>query len=219
LRYWWRDPRRRSGLVSVLVVAIVLPLIYGLGVGGGLTTVALISGAMVGTLLANLFGFDGSAYTANVLVGVPGRVEVAARVGAVSIVVLPPVAAAAAVAGAVIQDGRTLAALGVALCAYGVSAGLSVILSVLVPYALPESSNPFAMNAGTGGMRGLASFGPLLAAAALAAPLALVPLPAPVTLAAGLVVGGAAVTAGILIAGGRVDERAPEILLAVTPRR
>jgi ABC-2 type transport system permease protein len=219
LRYWWRDPRRRSGLVSVLVVAIVLPLVYGIGLGGGLTTVVLISGAMVGTMLANLFGFDGSAYTANVLVGVPGRVEVAARIGAISVVVLPPVGVAAAVAGAIIQDGRTLSALGVALCAYGVSAGLSVIVSVLVPYALPESSNPFAMNAGTGGMRGLAAFGPMLAAAALAAPLALVPLPAPVTLVAGLVVGGAAVAAGILIAGGRVDERAPEILLAVTPRR
>ena len=35
----------------------------------------------------------------------------------------------------------------------------------------------------------------------------------------GLVVGGAIVTAGILIAGGRVDERAPEILQAVTARR
>lgn len=219
LKYWWRDPRRRSGLVSLLIVAIVLPLVYGFGVGGRMTGILLVSGAMVGTMLANLFGFDGSAYTANVLVGVPGRVEVSARVGAISVVVLPPVAATAVVTGSLNGDGRTLASLGVALCAYGVSAGLSVIISVVVPYALPDSSNPFAMNAGTGGLRGFASFGPLLAAAALAAPLVVLPLPSPVTLVVGLVVGGAIVTAGILIAGGRVDERAPELLQAVTARR
>jgi len=219
LKYWWRDPRRRSGLVSLLIVAIVLPLVYGFGVGGRMTGILLVSGAMVGTVLANLFGFDGSAYTANVLVGVPGRVEVSARVGAISVVVLPPVAATAVVTGSLNGDGRTLASLGVALCAYGVSAGLSVIISVVVPYALPDSSNPFAMNAGTGGLRGFASFGPLLAAAALAAPLVVLPLPSPVTLVVGLVVGGAIVTAGILIAGGRVDERAPELLQAVTARR
>src|SRR6185436_12789971 len=132
-----------------------------------------------------------------------------------SVVVLPPVAATAVVTGSLNGDGRTLASLGVALCAYGVSAGLSVIISVVVPYALPDSSNPFAMNAGTGGLRGFASFGPLLAAAALAAPLVVLPLPSPVA----LVVGGAIVTAGILIAGGRVDERAPELLQAVTARR
>jgi len=142
-----------------------------------------------------------------------------ARVGAISVVVLPPVAATAVVTGSLNGDGRTLASLGVALCAYGVSAGLSVIISVVVPYALPDSSNPFAMNAGTGGLRGFASFGPLLAAAALAAPLVVLPLPSPVTLVVGLVVGGAIVTAGILIAGGRVDERAPELLQAVTARR
>ena len=219
LKYWWRDPRRRSALVSVLVVAIVLPLVYGLGVGGGISGLMLLSGALLGTLLANLFGFDGSAYTANLLVGVPGRVEVSARVGAISAVVLPPVAATAVVAGTVIGDGDVLAGLGVALCAYGVSAGLSVILAAVVPYSLPESTNPFAMNAGTGGLRGFASFGPLFAGAALAAPLVLLPLPGAVTFAAGLVVGAACLAAGILIAGGRVDERAPELLLAVTARR
>jgi ABC-2 type transport system permease protein len=219
LKYWWRDPRRRSALVSVLVVAIVLPLVYGLGVGGGISGLMLISGALLGTLLANLFGFDGSAYAANLLVGVSGRVEVSARVGAVSAVVLPPVAATAAVVGTVFGDGGVLAGLGAALCAYGVSAGLSVILSAVVPYALPESSNPFAMNAGTGGLRGFASFGPLFAGAALAVPLILLPLPGAVALGAGLVGGGACLAAGILIAGGRVDERAPELLQAVSARR
>jgi ABC-2 type transport system permease protein len=219
LRYWWRDPRRRSGLVSVLTVGIALPLVYGVGLGGGLTWALLASGAVTGTLLANLFGFDGSAYTANVLAGVPGRVELAARVGAVTAVVLPPIAVAAVVGEAISGDGGTLTALGVAVCAYGVSAALSSILSTVVPYALPESSNPFAMNAGNGGVRGLASFGPMLAGAAVAAPLALVPVPAVVALGAGLVVGGAALTAGILVAGRVVDTRAPELLLAVTPRR
>jgi ABC-2 type transport system permease protein len=201
------------------MVAVALPLVYGVGAGGGPGLVMLFSGAMCGTLLANLFGFDGAAYTANVLVGVPGRVELAARVTAVSVVVLPPLVITAVVAGALVDGGSVPAALGAGLCAYGVSAGLSAVLSTVVPYALPVSTNPFALNAGTGGVRGLAGFGPLIVGGVLAAPLVVLPLPAAVTLLVGLGFGGAVLAAGILIAGGRVDERAPELLLAVTPRR
>jgi ABC-2 type transport system permease protein len=218
LRYWWRDPRRRSGLVSVLMVAIVLPLVFGFGLGGGLAGVLLISGGLVGVLQANQFGFDGSAYSLNVLAGVPGRVEVAARMAAVSVVVLPPIAVTAAVVGVATGDGRALAAFGVALCAYGVTSGLSAIVSVLLPYALPESSNPFALNAGTGGLRGFASFGPLLVGGALATPLAMAELPTVVTLPLSLVLGAAGMITGGRIAGNVLDARNPELLQAISAR-
>jgi ABC-2 type transport system permease protein len=218
-RYWWRDPRRRTGLITVLMVATALPvMMYVLSGGLAVPGALLFSGAMVGSLLANQFGFDGSAYAANLLAGVPGRLEVAARMVAVTALTLPPLALVAVLLGAVGGDGRVAAAVGVGVAAYGTSAALASVVSVLAPYALPATSNPFAMSAGTGGLRGFASFGPVLAGGLVAWPLSVATVPAALTLALGTAIGGALLVAGALIAGTALDERAPHVLQAVSPR-
>jgi ABC-2 type transport system permease protein len=202
------------------MVAVVLPVVFQV-IGGrlGLPMALLISGSLAGSLLANQFGFDGSAYAANLLAGVPGRVEVAARMAAVAGMTLPPLVAVAVVLGVLSGDGRLVPALGVGAVAYGTSSALAMIVSVLVPYALPESTNPFALSTGTGGLRGFVSFGPVILGGALASPLTVAALPAALTLGLGLLIGGALLAAGVLIAGNVLDQRGPEVLQAVTPRR
>ncbi len=46
-------------------------------------------GVLAAATLANQFGFDGSAYAAHVVVGVPGAVELRARMAAFSLYLLP----------------------------------------------------------------------------------------------------------------------------------
>jgi ABC-2 type transport system permease protein len=218
-RYWWRDPRRRSALVSALMVALVLPVVF-VSIGAfGLPFALVLAGALIGSLLANQIGMDGSAYATHLLAGVPGRTELTARIAVVTGVTFPLVIVVAIGAGAIGGDSRAARAIGLAFLAYGAAAALATILTVVIPYALPESTNPFALSTGTGGVRGLASFGPMLLGSALAAPLAVLGLPDALVLLIGLLAGGALLVAGVLIAGNVLDERGPEVLLAVTPRR
>jgi ABC-2 type transport system permease protein len=107
----------------------------------------------------------------------------------------------------------------------GVSAGVSALLSVLAPYAFPDSTNPFAVGGGTGGLRGLFAMAGSLATLLLLAPLLLFavfthgPAAGLAVLAAGVAWGVAGLLIGTHIAGGILDRRGPEILVAVTPRR
>ena len=55
----------------------------------------LFVGMLAAVTLANQFGFDGSAYAANVVAGVSGRVELRARMTAFSLYVLPMLAVVA----------------------------------------------------------------------------------------------------------------------------
>ncbi|GIJ51485.1 hypothetical protein Val02_83710 [Virgisporangium aliadipatigenens] len=220
-RYWVREPRRRSSLTVLVMVAVVLPLVLRISGGGPSLAMAVVfSGSYLGAVLANQFGFDGSSYAANVLAGVPGRTEVAARLTAVGLLVLPPLLVSITVIGLLTgAAGQVLSALGVAVLAYGAASAIAVMLSVFLPYALPESSNPFAMSAGTGGMRGLASLGTVVIGGALSVPLLMLKLAGALTLLLGLGLGGGLLVVGTVVAGVTLDGRAPEILQAVIPRR
>ena len=101
-RFWWRDPRRRASLISILMASAVVPIALSLGVGsvdggpsaaalgtGGLSFAVTIAGAMGGMLLANQFAFDGSAYAAHLLAAVPGRIELRARAAAIGLFAIP----------------------------------------------------------------------------------------------------------------------------------
>jgi len=222
LRYWWRDPRRRANLVSGLMGAAVMPAVFVfIGSGGNLPIGLAVAGALTGSLLANQFGFDGSALAVNLLAGVPGRVEIGARVAAASAIVVPALVVSAVVVDAVSGGGRLVAAVGAGIAGYGVSAALATVVSVLLPYPLPESDNPFALGTGAGGLRMLASFVPVLAGSAVAAPLSFAAalLDGWLSLLLGLAVGAGTIFAGVLIAGNALDGRAPEVLTTVTPRR
>jgi ABC-2 type transport system permease protein len=240
-RFWWRDPRRRASLVSILMASAILPIAlsfagrHGNGQVGAAVGFSLIgfsfavtmAGTMGGMLLGNQFGFDGNAYAAHVLAQVPGRVELRARALAMAMVAIPvQVAVVVAVTLMTSSPSRLPTGLGILAAAFGAAIASASLLSVLAPYALPENSNPFAMNSGAGSAKGmlalvamigtLAICTPVSVAAYLLTSLAFGPW---VTLAFGIAYGVGAAVLGTYIGGSLIDRRGPEILVAVTPRR
>jgi ABC-2 type transport system permease protein len=231
-RYWWRDPRRRASILSLTIAGVVLPVALRAGgsSGGGRPPLALAVafGAVLGAMvLANQFGTDGSAYALHLLIGVPGRVELRARAIALALIMAPLLLVATVTVGLLTgAPGAELpAAIGMVAAGLGVSTGVSALISVLTPYAFPDSTNPFSVSGGTAGVRGLlaavGSFGALV----LQVPLLLFALlthglaAGLVVLAAGVAYGLAGLLLGTYIAGDILDRRGPEILVAVTPRR
>ena len=231
IRYWWRDPRRRAGLISLLAASVVVPLAFTLSsrsAGGGelpLPVPVTFAGLFLGLMLANQFGNDGSAYALHLLVGVPGRAELVARALGVAVLTLPPLALGAAAAAVVGGSLAQLpAALGAGLAAFGVSVGVAGLTSVLAPHAMPDSTNPFALNSGSATAKGLLSLVSMLISAVLAAPPLVMYLLLPgayrwLLLPVGALWGLVGGWIGSYAAGAVLDRRAPEVLYAVTPRR
>lgn len=242
-RYWWRDARRRANLITVAVVGIFVPVMVNLG-GSGFDVGAeqgfdvpdtaspvlvslsmLFVGVLAAVTLANQFGFDGSAYAANVVAGVPGQVELRARMTAFSLYVLPMLAVVAIVLAAVLgEPGWVGVMAGTLLATYGAGLAVNCFVSVLGAYSLPETSNPFAMNSGAGLAKGFLTLLAMLATAVAAVPMVVAAgllgdawlwLALPLGAAYGL---GAALL-GAYLAGDVLDRRVPELLATVTPRR
>ncbi|MEU1395973.1 ABC transporter permease [Micromonospora zamorensis] len=243
-RYWWRDARRRANLITIAVVGIFVPVMINLGgagfvAGDGpdpttsaadsspvLVTISMLFvGVVAAVTLANQFGFDGSAYAVNVVAGVPGRVELGARMTAFSLYVLPMLAFVAVVLSIVLgRPGWIGLTIGSLVATYGAGLAVNSLVSVLGAYSLPETSNPFAMNSGAGMAKGLLTLLAMLASAVAAVPMVVAAallgdawlwLALPVGAAYGL---GAALL-GAYLAGDVLDRRQPELLATVTPRR
>ncbi|MDZ5446288.1 ABC transporter permease [Micromonospora sp. 4G57] len=243
-RYWWRDARRRANLITIAVVGVFVPVMVNLG-GSRLATDGgqafgeatadsspvlvslsmLFVGVLASVTLANQFGFDGSAYAANVVAGVPGRLELRARMTAFSLYVVPILGVVAVVLATLLGHPAWLGVMaGALLAAYGSGLAINAFVSVLGAYALPETSNPFAMNTGAGVAKSFLTLLSMVAPAAAAVPMVVAAallgdlwlwLALPVGVAHGL---GAALL-GSYLAGDVLDRRQPELLAAVTPRR
>nr|WP_130409170.1 ABC transporter permease [Micromonospora violae] len=243
-RYWWRDARRRANLITIAVVGIFVPVMINVTGGdlaamgeAGFTAAAndsspvvvtismLFVGVLAAVTLANQFGFDGSAYAAHVVAGVPGRVELRARMTAFSLYVLPMLAIVAVVLSVLLgRPGWIGLTIGTLVATYGAGLAVNSLVSVLGAYSLPETSNPFAMNSGAGMAKGLLTLLAMLASAVAAVPMVVAAallgdawlwLALPVGAAYGV---GAALL-GAYLAGDVLDRRQPELLATVTPRR
>jgi ABC-2 type transport system permease protein len=195
--------------------------------GGGLPLPVglLFAGLFIGLVLANQFGNDGTAYSLHLLSGVPGGVELRSRVVALTLLTAP-LLAAGAIGAAWFTHGldQLPAALGTGAAALGVSVGIAGLTSVLAPYAMPDSPNPFAVNSGGATSKGLLSFVSMIVALIVSSPLLIAYFVLPVdlrwlVLPAGLVWGLLGGGLGTVAGGAVLDRRAPEVLDAVTPRR
>jgi ABC-2 type transport system permease protein len=223
-RYWWRETRRRASLITFTVVGVFLPVMLSLA-GGGAGGVLLFVGALAAVGLANQFGFEGNAYAANVVAGVPGRVELQSRVAGYALYVVPLFTVIAIVVGLVDGNpGEIPARFGVLAAAFGT--GLAVILpiSVRAAYALPDTANPFALSTGGGLAKGLVSFGGLFAAVIGTLPIQIAAhllgdVWLWIGLPVGLAYGAGAFWLGAYLGGDHLDRRMPEVLAAVTSNR
>lgn len=237
LRYWWRDAKRRSNVITIAVIGVLMPVILSVTGGRGgiinpdspvlMSLAPLFVGAFAASVLANQFGFDGSSYATHLTVGVPGQVELRARALAYSVVIVPMLLLVGVVLAVVSGDALVApAAWGALLAGYGVGLVVNTYLSVLAAYALPEGSNPFAISSGSGvGKSLLALLGlvatyaactPLVVAAVLFGDSGLWPW---LALPVGAGYGAVAAWLGTYLAGDVLDHRTPELLSAVTPNR
>ena len=226
VRYWWRETRRRATLITFGVVGVFLPVMLTVSGGGaGAGGLLLFVGALAAVSLANQFGFEGSAYAANVAAGVPGRVEVRSRATGYCVYVVPLLIVISIVVGVVAGSPASIPSLlGRLVATFGVGLAVVLPISVRAAYALPDTSNPFAMSSGGGLAKGLLTFGAMFTAIIVTLPLQLAGwLLGDVWLWIGLPIGlGYGATAyliGSRLAGTMLDGRAPELLAAVTPNR
>ncbi|SCG48546.1 ABC transporter permease [Micromonospora halophytica] len=241
-RYWWRDARRRANLITIAVVGVFVPVMVNLGGPGfaaseqgveftGDSSPVLVSlsmlfvGVLASVTLANQFGFDGSAYAANVVAGVPGRLELRARMVAFSVYVVPMLGVVSVVIAVVLgEPGWIGMAAGALLAAYGAGLAINGYLSVLGAYSLPETSNPFAMNTGAGMAKSLLTLLSMVVSTAAAVPMVVAAALLGdawlwLALPLGAAYGVGAALLGSYLAGDVLDRRQPELLATVTPRR
>jgi ABC-2 type transport system permease protein len=234
-RYWWRDARRRAGLITFAVIGVVLPVMInissgGLSSGAGPVVISLTMvfvGVLGAATLANQFGYDGSAYAANVVAGVPGVVELRARLTAFTIYIGPLLVVIAGIVAAFLREPAGIGLmLGSLSAAYGSGLAVNLFLSLHGAYALPETSNPFAINTGSGVAKSLLGIVGLIGATAVAIPIVVITTivgdaPAWLWLAgpAGIAYGAGAAWLGTYMVGDMLDRQMPELLQAVSPDR
>ncbi len=228
LRYWSRDARRRAGLISITVGGAVVPVVLRLvpaqhgGHGAPLPLAVLFSSLTGAAMLANQFGFDGSAYSAHLLTMVPGRVDLRARAVAISMIMLPVILVIVIAVALISDDAVALApSIGVVIAAYGTSMGAASVSSVLAPFALPDTNNVVASGGGAGAAKGLLTLVGMVGSAILVSPVVLVALLLPTSLAwialpLGLVWGLGAAGIATYAVGDALDRRGPELLADVS---
>jgi ABC-2 type transport system permease protein len=226
LRYWLRDNRRRIALLTAAASAVTFPLIWGIEGGSSarlsVTFSSSFSAVIAGSVVFQLFSLDGTAYATHLLTGVAARVDVRARVAALTLV-LVPVLLAVAITFAVMtgQVARLPVALGALFATFGVTTGAASALSIDGAFPMPESRNPFATRTGGGTSKGLLSLVVMVGTVVCTAPVYVATyfVPAWAMPPIGLAWGLGAVALGTSVAAGRLSKRGPELLLAVTPRR
>ena len=146
LRYFARDPRRRAPLIGALVipvVALTASLSQGTNRPASTTLLALVAVLPAAGLTLNQFGLDGAALWVSVAAGNDPRADLTGK-NIASMLVMVPLATVATFVSALFTHGWAYVplTLGLAPAIFGVLLGVGNVMSVRVPYAMPDRRNP-----------------------------------------------------------------------------
>jgi ABC-2 type transport system permease protein len=195
-----------------------------------LTLLALVAVLPAAGLTLNQFGLDGAAMWVTVVAGNDPRSDLTGK-NIASVFVMVPLATAATFVCALFTHGWSFVpiTLGLAPAMFGILLGVGNVMSVRVPYAMPDRRNPLAFSPGQGcatllsGLAALAFEGVLMIPAVVVTALMLNTQSLGVATVISVVFANA-YGATIWFAGRRIAWRdawwrLPEILDAVSPRQ
>jgi ABC-2 type transport system permease protein len=235
LRYWRRDPRYATSLVTLVIVPVVITISSEMGSrseGSSDPRLAFLApvvfALLVGLTSAQDTAYDGTALWTHVTTGIPGRADRSGRLRALAIVTAPAFVLLEAGAAVISERPDLVAAsvavaLALALGGAGVSSWAGAVFQSPVS---PAGSNPFRANSG-GGLAALIGVGITFTGAFVSAIPAVVlavvslatPVLAPVAVVVALLVGTLVVEAGVRAGGRHLDAHWPEVLSNVTEKR
>lgn len=228
LRYFWRDPKTKAGLVSALAIGLLIPLFNAVQ---GVNSVYFASFAtgMLGFQMYNQFGQDTSAFWMVMqTLSTPRDAyeELRARAFALLLVALPYTVLAVVVVAAVVGDWQSLpSALGLSLAVLGAMLGTGAYASARHPYTIPQDSAYKNVAAGQGALAWMSLLGGAVVSALVCAPLIATTVWLHLTdghahlwavLPAGAAYGLLAGWAGLRLAAPVTVRELPEILAAVS---
>ncbi|GGY07435.1 transporter [Streptomyces tanashiensis] len=228
LRYIWRDPKTKAAWVTSLAIGLIVPL-FNAFQGAGSIYFACFASGMLGMLMYNQFGQDGSAFwmvAQTVSTAADAYAELRARALALLAITLPFTVLVTGVTAAVLGDwGQFPEALGLALGLLGAMVGTGAVTSASFPYSIPQDSGYKNVAPGQGGLAWISIMGGMLAAGVLCSPLIGATVYLHVSdqqsllwllLPAGTLYGALLILAGLKLAAPRTAKRLPEILTAVS---
>ncbi|MFI0923291.1 transporter [Streptomyces sp. NPDC021012] len=228
LRYIWRDPKTKASWVTSLAVGLIVPLFNAIQ-GGGSVYFAVFASGMLGMLMYNQFGQDGSAFwmvAQTISTPADAYAELRSRTQALLMVTLPFTVLVTAVTAGVLDAWSQLPeALGLALGLLGAMVGTGAVTSASFPYSIPQDSGYKNVAPGQGGLAWISIMGGMLTAGLLCSPLIAATVYLHLAdqrsllwllLPAGALYGALLTLAGLKIAAPRAAGRLPEILAAVS---
>ncbi len=233
LRYYARDPRRRAPLIGALIVpavALSATLSQNSARSSSTTLLALVAVLPAAGLTLNQLGLDGAPLWAAVAAGNDPRADLTGK-NLASVIVMVPLVTLSALICAMFTGGWSYLplTLGLAPAIFGVLLGVGDVMSVRVPYAMPDRRNPLAFTPGQGCITLLAGIAALAVQGVLLVPLVVVAYALvaglPLAVATVLTVLVANAYGGAIWLWGRRVEwrdawwRLPELLEAVSPRQ
>jgi ABC-2 type transport system permease protein len=235
LSYWFRDPRYSAGLLIAPLMPLVIvfagaqtgssdALGVALGFGG-----ALAAFLVVWSISADI-SYDNTAFALHIATGVDGRADRIGRALAAGVLALPLGLVYAVVGGILVQDlGQLVATVGLVLGVVGSGLGLASVFSARFTVNAPlPGESPLKTRPGNGlstALIQLAGFGGLgvlvlpeliLSVVALATGQMLF---AWLALVVGVVLGAVFLVIGVRMGAKVYNDRAPELLLAVSVNR
>ena len=226
LTYYRRDPRFQVALLTTPMVPLLLLVPYYFG---DVPWAPLLMGPLVAFLLGfgehNAVAYDSDAVWLHLVTATPGVADRRGRLVAsvlLAIVLLPSYALAGAWVGQRFDLLGGLLGLSVALL--GAGYGLSSVMSVVLPYPVPQSGeSPFASPPGAAGVTLLSQSVASVGTAVIAAPVLVLAWlgwlghgwAVWATAVVGIVLGVAAALVGIRIGAQIFERRGPELLAAL----